>query len=75
VYVHCTSSSLETVLQATAALVSVHCAGVLLGAGSFARVYKGKWSGLDVAVKVGTAQPYTLNPMARWSEEHCVADT
>ncbi len=27
-------------------------AGVLLGAGSIARVYKGRWSGLDVAVKV-----------------------
>lgn len=26
--------------------------GVLLGAGSFARVYRGRWCGLDVAVKV-----------------------
>lgn len=33
--------------------VDVLCpAGVLLGAGSFARVYRGRWSGLDVAVKV-----------------------
>jgi hypothetical protein len=27
-------------------------AGPLLGAGSFARVFKAKWAGLDVAVKV-----------------------
>jgi hypothetical protein len=32
---------------------SVHDPGVMLGAGSYARVYRAKWAGLDVAVKVG----------------------
>lgn len=30
----------------------VVCTGVLLGAGSFGRVYRGRWAGLEVAVKV-----------------------
>jgi hypothetical protein len=29
-----------------------HPPGVLIGAGSFGRVYKGRWQGRDVAVKV-----------------------
>lgn len=58
------------VLSATSGIASVLCAGVLLGAGSFARVYKGKWSGLDVAVKVGPATPQTPNTMAHRFEEH-----
>ena len=32
--------------------VCVCSAGVLLGAGSFGRVYRGRWYGQDVAVKV-----------------------
>jgi hypothetical protein len=48
--------------------VRAAAAGPLLGAGSFARVFKAKWAGLDVAVKVGMAVLACL--LVRWQCEH-----
>eukprot|EP00775_Hariotina_reticulata_P005331 gene5331-5567_t len=39
--------------------------GVLLGAGSFGRVYKGRWHSKDVAVKVINCQPRDLDVVLR----------
>lgn len=48
--------------------VVVVCAGMLLGAGSFGRVFKGRWHGRDVAIKIIHCLPSELERVLREAE-------